>query len=148
MEIIILESFNKLGKAGDIVNVKDGFARNFLIPQKKAIVANKKNRSDLEKKMSEISKNNQTKVKEAQDVKSKIEGKTIKIEMESNEEGNLYGAVTQKSIVESIMGSMSIKLSTDSVILKPIKTLGTHEIKIHLYDEVYAYINLEIINKS
>ena len=46
------------------------------------------------------------------------------------------------------MGSMSIKLSTDSVILKPIKTLGTHEIKIHLYDEVYAYINLEIINKS
>ena len=98
--------------------------------------------------MSEISKNNQTKVKEAQDVKSKIEGKTIKIEMESNEEGNLYGAVTQKSIVESVMGSMSIKLSTDSVILKPIKTLGTHEIKIHLYDEVYAYINLEIINKS
>ena len=148
MEIIILESLNKLGKAGDVVNVKDGFARNFLIPQKKAIVANKKNRSDLEKKMSEISKNNQTKVKEAQDVKSKIEGKTIKIEMESNEEGNLYGAVTQKSIVESVMGSMSIKLSTDSVILKPIKTLGTHEIKIHLYDEVYAYINLEIINKS
>ena len=49
MEIIILESFNKLGKAGDIVNVKDGFARNFLIPQKKAIVANKKNRSDLRK---------------------------------------------------------------------------------------------------
>ena len=98
--------------------------------------------------MSEISKNNQIKVKEAQDVKSKIEGKTIKIEMESNEEGNLYGAVTQKSIVESILGSMSIKLSTDSVILTPIKALGTHEIKIHLYDEVYANINLEIINKS
>ena len=148
MEIIILESLNKLGKAGDIVNVKDGFARNFLIPQKKAIVANKKNKSDLEKKMSEISKNNQTKVKEAQDVKSKIEGKTVKIEMESNEEGNLYGAVTQKSIVESILGSMSIKLSTDSVILTPIKALGIYEIKIHLYDEVYANINLEIINKS
>jgi large subunit ribosomal protein L9 len=148
MEIIILESLNKLGKAGDVVNVKDGFARNFLIPQKKAIVANKKNKSDLEKKMSEIEKNNQIKVKEAQDVKSKIEGKTIKIEMESNEEGNLYGAVTQKSIVESILGSMSIKLSTDSVILTPIKALGMHEIKIHLYDEVYANINLEIINKS
>jgi large subunit ribosomal protein L9 len=68
--------------------------------------------------------------------------------MESNEEGNLYGAVTQKSIVESILGSMSIKLSTDSVILTPIKALGMHEIKIHLYDEVYANINLEIINKS
>ena len=148
MEIIIMESLNKLGKAGDVVNVKDGFARNFLIPRKKAIVANKKNKSDLERKMSEISKNNQIKVKEAQDIKSKIEGKTIKIEMESNEEGNLYGAVTQKSIIENILGSMSIKLSTDSIILTPIKTLGTHEIKIHLYDEVYAYINLEIINKS
>ena len=148
MEIIILESLNKLGKAGDVVNVKDGFARNFLIPQKKAIVANKKNKSDLEKKMSEIEKNNQIKVKEAQDIKSKIEGKTVKIEMESNEEGNLYGAVTQKSIVESILCSMSIKLSTDSVILTPIKALGMHEIKIHLYDEVYANINLEIINKS
>ena len=81
----------------------------------------------------------------AQDIKSKIEGKTIKIEMESNDEGNLYGAVTQKSIVENILGSMSIKLSTDSVILTPIKALGTNKIKIHLYDEVYANINIKCI---
>ena len=78
MEIIHLESLNKIGKAGEIVKVKDGFARNFLIPQKKALVANKKNRSDLEIKMSEISKNNEIKVKQAQDLKSKIEGKSIK----------------------------------------------------------------------
>ena len=100
MEIILLESLNKIGKAGEIVKVKDGFARNFLIPQKKALVANKKNRSDLEIKMSEISKNNEIKVKQAQDLKSKIEGKSIKVAMESNDEGNLYGAVTQKIIVE------------------------------------------------
>jgi large subunit ribosomal protein L9 len=71
MEIIILESLNKLGKAGDVVNVKDGFARNFLIPQKKAIVANKKNKSDLEKKMSEITKLKLKKLKMLK-VKSKV----------------------------------------------------------------------------
>ncbi len=147
MEIILLESLNKLGKAGDIVSVKDGFARNFLIPQKKAIIANKKNKSDLEIKMSEISKNNETKISEAESTKSKIDGKTIKIEMESNEEGNLYGAVTQKSVVENILASLSVELSTDCVILVPIKTLGTYEIKLRLYDEVEALINLEIIKK-
>ena len=148
MEIILLESLNKLGKAGEIVKVKDGFARNFLIPQKKALVANKKNRSDLEIKMSEISKNNEIKVKQAQDLKSKIEGKSIKVAMESNDEGNLYGAVTQKLIVEEILSTLSVELSADCVILAPIKVLGNHEIRLRLYDEVDALINLEIVKKS
>ena len=148
MEIILLESLNKIGKAGEIVKVKDGFARNFLIPQKKALVANKKNRSDLEIKMSEISKNNEIKVKQAQDLKSKIEGKSIKVAMESNDEGNLYGAVTQKIIVEEILSTLSVELSSDCVILAPIKVLGNHEIRLRLYDEVDALINLEIVKKS
>ena len=148
MEIILLESLNKIGKAGEIVKVKDGFARNFLIPQKKALVANKKNRSDLEIKMSEISKNNEIKVKQAQDLKSKIEGKSIKVAMESNDEGNLYGAVTQKIIVEEILSTLSVELSADCVILAPIKVLGNHEIRLRLYDEVDALINLEIVKKS
>ena len=148
MEIILLESLNKLGGPGDIVSVKDGFARNFLIPQKKAIIANKKNKSDLEKRMSEISKNNEIKIKEANDLKNRVDGKTIKIEMESNEDGNLYGAVTQRLIVETILNSMSIKLSADCIILTPIKTLGMHEVKLRLYDNVHASINLELINKS
>ena len=148
MEIILLESLNKLGKAGEIVKVKDGFARNFFFFQKKALVANKKNRSDLEIKMSEISKNNEIKVKQAQDLKSKIEGKSIKVAMESNDEGNLYGAVTQKLIVEEILSTLSVELSADCVILAPIKVLGNHEIRLRLYDEVDALINLEIVKKS
>ena len=147
MEIILLESLNKLGKAGDIVNVKDGFARNFLIPLKKAIVANKKNKLDLEARMSDISKNNQIKIKEANNIKSQIDGKTIKMEMESNDDGNLYGAINQKSIVENIKKTLSIELSTDCIILSPIKTLGSYEIKLRLYEEVDALINLEIVKK-
>ena len=147
MEIILLESLNKLGKAGDIVNVKDGFAKNFLIPLKKAIVANKKNKLDLEARMSDISKNNQIKIKEANNIKSQIDGKTIKMEMESNDDGNLYGAINQKSIVENIRKTLSIELSTDCIILSPIKTLGSYEIKLRLYEEVDALINLEIAKK-
>ena len=148
MEIILLESLNKLGKAGEIVKVKDGYAKNFLIPQKKAIVANKKNKSDLDSKMSDISKLNESKVKEANDVKSNISEKKIILEMEANDDGNLYGAVTQKSIVENIYKNLSIELSADSVMLYPIKTLGNHEIKIRLYDEIEAQIILEITKKA
>ena len=64
MQVILLETFNKLGKAGEIVNVKDGYANNFLLPQKKAIIANKKNKENLESKMSQINENNEKKVKE------------------------------------------------------------------------------------
>ena len=102
MQIILLESLSKLGKAGEIVNVKDGFAKNYLIPQKKAVVANKKNKLNLEAKMSHISENNQNKIKEAEKLKSKIEGKTIKIDMEANDDGRLYGAITKKFIVEQV----------------------------------------------
>ena len=148
MEIILLESLNKLGKAGEIVKVKDGYAKNFLIPQKKAIVANKKNKSDLDSKMSDISKLNESKVKEANDIKSKISEKKIILEMEANDDGNLYGAVTQKSIVENIYKNLSIELSADSIMLYPIKTLGNHEIKIRLYDGIEAQIILEITKKA
>ena len=148
MEIILLESLNKLGKAGQIVRVKDGFANNFLIPQKKAIIANKTNKLDLDNKMSDISKKNDEKIKEANEIKSKINEKTIKIEMESNDDGNLYGAITQKSIVENISKHLSVELSTDNIILSPIKTLGPHEIKVRLYDGIEATIILEIIKKK
>ena len=72
MEIILLETLNKLGKAGEIVSVKDGFANNFLIPQKKAVIANKKNKDNLASKMEQISENNTKKILEANELKSKL----------------------------------------------------------------------------
>ena len=148
MQIILLESLTKLGKAGEIVSVKDGFAKNYLIPQKKAIVANKKNKLDLESKMSHISENNQKKVDEAENLKSKIEGKTIKIDMEANDDGRLYGAITQKFIVEQIKQSLSVELLAESIILNPIKSIGDYEVKLRLYDEIQTSIRLEISKKA
>ena len=100
MQIILLETLNKLGKAGEVVSVKDGFAKNFLIPQKKAIIANKKNLNDLNSKMSQINENNMKKISEANELKAKLDGKEINIQMEANEEGNLYGILVQgKSVI-------------------------------------------------
>ena len=148
MQIILLESLTKLGKAGEIVSVKDGFARNYLIPQKKAIVANKKNKLNLADKMSQISENNQIKIEDAENLKSKIDGKTIKIDMEANDDGKLYGAINQKLIIEQVKPSLSIELQAESIILYPIKSIGDYEVKLRLYEEIQASIRLEISKKA
>ena len=148
MQIILLESLTKLGKAGEIVSVKDGFARNYLIPQKKAIVANKKNKLNLADKMSHISENNKIKIEDAENLKSKIEGKIVKVDMEANDDGKLYGAINQKFIVEQVKQSLSVELQAESIILYPIKSIGHYEVKLRLYEEIQASIRLEISKKA
>ena len=148
MEIILLETLNKLGKAGELVKVKDGFARNFLIPKKKAIIANKKNKEDLENKMSQINKNNAKKLEEAKLLKEALDGKKIIISMEANEEGNLFGSVSQKLISTEIDKQLNFNIETDSILIGQIKSLGTHEISIRLYDTLSSKLELEIISSS
>ena len=148
MQIILLETLNKLGKAGEIVTVKDGFARNFLLPEKKAIIANKKNKANLETKMVQIKKNNEKKINEANQIKSTLNEKTITIEMEANDVGNLYGNVSQRLIVDEIKKQFSTNLTVDNVIIGPIKTLGSHELSVRLYDSISAGIKLEILKKN
>ena len=147
MQVILLESLNKLGKAGEVVSVKDGYARNLLIPQKKAIVANKQNIAELESKMSQINENNKNKITEAKNVKNIVEDQTIVIEIEANEEGSLYGAINPKLVIQKINNTFSLNLSTDSLVLSNIKTIGTHAVNLRIYEDVSASINLELTNK-
>ena len=148
MDIILLESLNKLGKAGEIVTVKDGFAKNFLIPEKKAIIANKKNKADLENRITQINSNNEKKISEANEIKEKLDQKKISIAMEANDDGSLYGAVSQKSISESIYSLLDIKISPDAVVLDPIKEIGETEIQVILYEDIKAILHLEITKKT
>jgi len=148
MDIILLESLNKLGKAGEIVTVKDGFAKNFLIPEKKAIIANKKNKADLENRITQINSNNDKKIVEANEIKEKLDQKKISIAMEANDDGSLYGAVSQKSVSESIYSLLEIKISPDAVVLDPIKEIGETEIQIILYEDIKAILHLEITKKT
>lgn len=148
MDIILLESLNKLGKAGEIVTVKDGFAKNFLIPEKKAIIANKKNKADLENRITQINSNNDKKIVEANEIKEKLDQKKISIAMEANDDGSLYGAVSQKSVSESIYSLLEIKISPDAVVLDPIKEIGESEIQVILYEDIKAILHLEITKKT
>ena len=148
MDIILLESLNKLGKAGEIVTVKDGFAKNFLIPEKKAIIANKKNKADLENRITQINSNNDKKIVEANEIKEKLDQKKISIAMEANDDGSLYGAVSQKSVSESIYSSLEIKISPDAVVLDSIKEIGESGIQIILYENIKANLQLEITKKN
>tara|TARA_A100001015_G_C14573917_1_gene550215 strand:- start:28 stop:474 length:447 start_codon:yes stop_codon:yes gene_type:complete len=148
MDIILLESLNKLGKAGEIVTVKDGFAKNFLIPEKKAIIANKKNKADLESRITQINANNDKKIVEANELKGKLDGKKILIETEANDDGSLYGSISQKSVSDSIYALLDIKISADSIILDSIKELGETEIVISLYENIKANLHLKIIKKT
>ena len=148
MDIILLESLNKLGKAGEIVTVKDGFAKNFLIPEKKAIIANKKNKADLENRITQINSNNDNKIVEANEIKEKLDQKKISIAMEANDDGSLYGAVSQKSVSESIYSLLEIKISPDAVVLDPIKEIGETEIQVILYEDIKAILHLEITKKT
>ena len=148
MDIILLESLNKLGKAGEIVTVKDGFAKNYLIPEKKAIIANKKNKADLENRITQINSNNDKKIVEANEIKEKLDQKKISIAMEVNDDGSLYGAVSQKSVSESIYSLLEIKISPDAVLLDPIKELGETEIQVILYEDIKVNLHLEITKKT
>ena len=148
MHIILLETVNKIGKAGEVVSVKDGFAKNFLIPQKKAIIANKKNREDLSKKISKINENNEKKSKEANDLKSKLDGQEVSIQMESNEDGNLYGNVGYKQISDKLTEEFSVNLEPGSFILGNIKSIGRFPITVRLYGDISATLNLEITKKN
>ena len=148
MDIILLESLNKLGKAGEIVTVKDGFAKNYLIPEKKAIIANKKNKADLENRITQINSNNDKKIVEANEIKEKLDQKKISIAMEANDDGSLYGAVSQKSVSESIYSLLEIKISPDAVVLDPIKEIGETEIQVILYEDIKAILHLEVTKKT
>ena len=147
MQIILLETLNKLGKAGEVVSVKDGFAKNFLIPQKKAIIANKKNLNDLNSKMSQINENNMKKISEANELKAKLDGKEINIQMEANEDGNLYGNLGPRQIRDRLINDFSIDIEPGNIVLDNISAIGSYDVTLRIYDDISATLKLEITKK-
>lgn len=147
MQIILLESLSKIGKAGEVVSVKDGYAKNYLIPKNKAIVANKTNLANLKDSVEKINLNNKFKIEEANSLKQKIDKKSFKITMEANEDGNLYGAITQQQVIKSISIDHEL-LNPESVILPQIKTIGNHSVSIRIYEDIKASITIAVEKKK
>ena len=146
MQVILLESLNKLGKAGEIVAVKDGYAKNYLIPQNKAIVANKANLADLKNKISKINSDNDKRIAKASTMKEILDGKIYEIQIDANDEGILYGSVNQQQIIQLISDKVA-DISVDSIVMPQIKNLGEYSITVRLYEDISAKINLSVIKK-
>ena len=146
MQVILLESLNKLGKAGEVIAVKDGFAKNYLIPQNKAIVANKTNLADLKNRISKINSDNDIRIAEAKSTKEYLDGKTYEVQIEANDEGVLYGSINQQQIIQLISNETN-NINADSIVVPQIKNIGEYSVTIRLYEEISATITLSVIKK-
>ena len=143
MQIILLESIERVGKAGEIVAVKDGYANNLLLPKKLAIVANKKNRSELDTKMDSISKQNDIKISEAYSLKDSLDKISLTMRVEANEEGSLYGAVTQKQISD-LLKAQGHNILNENIVTGEIKSLGEFDITIKIYEDITSTIKISL----
>jgi len=144
MEIILLEQIPRLGNTGQVVKVKNGFARNFLLPQKKALRATKENKDYFESKREEIEKRNLTAKNKAEKLKQTLEGKKIVAIRQASESGRIYGSVTQRDILAELVKLISEKDITLSQIIlaRPIREVGVHKFSIRFHAEVEATLLL------
>jgi len=144
MEVILLERIGRLGQMGDVVNVKDGYARNFLLPQKKALRATKENRSRFDTERAQLEANNLELKKEAEAVGEKLDGQIFVAIRSAGDTGQLYGSVSTRDIAEFVTAG-GFTIERRQVILeRPIKTLGLHAISLALHPEVVIKVALNI----
>tara|TARA_B100000886_G_C20267122_1_gene425428 strand:- start:128 stop:586 length:459 start_codon:yes stop_codon:yes gene_type:complete len=149
MKVILLENISKIGSIGDIIDVKRGFARNYLISKKKALFASKKNILDVEKIKKELSKKDIERKKEAKDIADKIQNKTYEVKKLSTENKELYGSVKPTEISKILQNSENVVINP-SVIqpIKEIKTLGKFKVSINLHTEVHTNISINVISEE
>jgi len=144
MNVILLERIAKLGQMGDVVTVKDGFARNFLLPQGKALRANKANKDVFERDRAQLEARNLEAKKEAQGVADKLNGESFVIIRQAGDTGQLYGSVSTRDIAESISEN-GFSVDRRQVLLdRPIKALGLHEMNISLHPEVESEVTINV----
>src|SRR5689334_8096908 len=136
MDVILLERVEKLGGIGDVVKVKNGFARNYLLPRKKALRANDANRKLFEAQRTQIEADNASRRSDAEAASKGIDGKTVQLIRQASNAGQLYGSVSARDIVEAL-GADGARVTKSQVILdRPIKAIGVHEVKVALHPEV------------
>jgi large subunit ribosomal protein L9 len=145
MQIILLENIMKLGKIGDPVEVKNGFARNYLLRQGKALRASKENIELVSKKKVELNKKNENAKSQFNEMASKITNKILQFNKESKENGELYGSIKPKEVSVAFKKILEIEINPSQIDLgQEIKQIGKYKININLHAEVTAHVILEI----
>jgi len=146
MKVILLENIRNIGSIGDVIEVKRGFARNYLISNKKAFYASKENIKEVEKIKLELGKKDEEKKKEAKKIYVKINDKEYIIKKLSSENNELYGSVKPTEISKTILGIEKLDIKPSIIQLtKEIKSLGTFKVKIILHSEIEAEVNIKVV---
>ncbi len=144
MHVILLERVEKLGVMGDEVRVKDGFARNFLLPQGKALRATKENRARFERERESLEKQNAERRTSAQDVAQYLDGRSYVLIRQAGESGQLYGSVSSRDVMDAITAD-NIQVTRSQVMLDmPIKAVGIHSVRIRLHPEVDCAVDINV----
>lgn len=148
MKVILLQDVKKLGKKGDVVDISDGYARNFLFPRKLAEEANNSNMHILNTKKENERKKKLAEIEAAQKLASELKGKEVKIEAKSGENGRLFGAITSKDVAELINRQFKLSIDKKKIVMDTIKVAGGYDIEIKLYPEVSTKMKVIIMPQS
>ena len=149
MKVILLENLAKIGSIGEVIDVKRGFARNYLISNKKALYASKENIKEVEKIKTELNKKDQEKKKNAKQIYESLKNKTYEVKKLTTENKDLYGSIKPTEISKII--NVSDKIDIKPSLIQPlneIKSLGTFKVKINLHPEVQAEIKIKVISED
>ena len=149
MKVILLENLAKIGSIGEVIDVKRGFARNYLISNKKALYASKENIKEVEKIKAELNKKDQEKKKIAKQIYESLKNKTYEVKKLTTENKDLYGSIKPTEISKII--NLSEKIDVKPSLIQPlneIKSLGTFKVKINLHSEVQLEIKIKVISED
>jgi large subunit ribosomal protein L9 len=144
VELILLERVENLGQMGQVVRVRPGFARNYLLPQKKALRATKENLAYFEKQRSQLEAQNLKRKGEAEDVAKKLDGLTVVLVRQAGESGQLYGSVSARDVADAITAAGFTVEKRQVVLDKQLKTLGLHKLRVSLHPEVSVSVTVNI----
>jgi len=146
MKIILLENVRKVGSIGEIIDVKRGFARNFLISKKKALFASKENIKEVEKIKQDLSKKDQEKKGKAKDIQEKLQNKEFEVKKLSTENKELYGSVKPTEIAKILQEKEKIEINPSMIQpVKEIKSIGTFNVILNLHSEIQSEISIKVV---
>jgi large subunit ribosomal protein L9 len=149
MQVILLEKVVNLGGLGDVVKVKDGFARNFLLPQGKAKRATPENLAEFEKRRAELERMQADALTSAQEKGAKLDGLMIQITQKAGVDGHLFGSVTTFDIVEALKGQgFEVERSMVRLPQGPLKTVGDHSVAVALHTDVLVHIKVSVLGET
>lgn len=145
MKVVLLEDVKSLGKKGDIVEVSEGYARNFIIPKKKGVEANQENLNTLKLQKANEEKIAKEKLEAAKELAVKLNEASVSLTIKGGKDGRTFGSVSSKEIEEAIKSQLGLEIDKKKlVIAEPIKTFGNHEVKVKLHKDVTAALKVKV----